>query len=150
MLCILSPMILQEMLDYATDESLCDLISNPVGIYSQPRLGLSLEGWAVCFNVDYATDIFSASKKEPQGNSHFVQTLGPADENWAVNNPVSILLGIKKQPKAQVNSHFVQALLQTLKMAGKIHRVFLTPRLVIVKELTIAASYVAELIVKQH
>ncbi|KAI1017360.1 hypothetical protein LB505_004942 [Fusarium chuoi] len=136
-------MILQEMLNEASNEPHLDMLSHPVGICLPPRQFLSLVIGPFFKNVDYATDVFVRSNFQPHVDRIYSQPIGPADEGWAVCFNVIILLGIKKEPTIQGNSHFVQTLLQTLKMAVNNPRIFLTPRLVNVQALALL-SYVAE------
>ncbi|KAL5595986.1 hypothetical protein FOVSG1_009675 [Fusarium oxysporum f. sp. vasinfectum] len=136
-------MMLQEMLNEASSEPHLDMLSHPVGICLPPRQFLNLVIGPFFKNVDYATDVFVRSNFQPHVGRIYSQPIGPADEGWAVCFNVIVLLGIKKEPTIQGNSHFVQTLLQTLKMAVNNPRVFLTPRLVNVQALALL-SYVAE------
>ncbi|EXA48228.1 hypothetical protein FOVG_05053 [Fusarium oxysporum f. sp. pisi HDV247] len=136
-------MMLQEMLNEASSEPHLDMLSHPVGICLPPRQFLNLVIGPFFKNVDYATDVFVRSNFQPHVDRIYSQPIGPADEGWAVCFNVIVLLGIKKEPTIQGNSHFVQTLLQTLKMAVNNPRVFLTPRLVNVQALALL-SYVAE------
>ncbi|RKK76111.1 hypothetical protein BFJ69_g7217 [Fusarium oxysporum] len=136
-------MMLQEMLNEASSEPHLDMLSHPVGICLPPRQFLNLVIGPFFKNVDYATDVFVRSNFQPHVDRIYSQPIGPADEGWAVCFNVIVLLGIKKEPTIQSNSHFVQTLLQTLKMAVNNPRVFLTPRLVNVQALALL-SYVAE------
>ncbi|QKD52561.1 uncharacterized protein FOBCDRAFT_180324 [Fusarium oxysporum Fo47] len=134
--------MMQEMLNEASSEPHLDMLSHPVGICLPPRQFLNLVIGPFFKNVDYATDVFVRSNFQPHVDRIYSQPIGPADEGWAVCFNVIVLLGIKKEPTIQGNSHFVQTLLQTLKMAVNNPRVFLTPRLVNVQAL--ALCYVAE------
>ncbi|KAF5533848.1 GAL4-like transcriptional activator [Fusarium mexicanum] len=136
-------LMLQEMLNEASNEPHLDMLSHPVGICLPPRQFLNLVIGPFFKNVDYATDVFVRSNFQPHVDRIYSQPIGPADEGWAVCFNVVVLLGIKKEPTIQGNSHFVQTLLQTLKMAVNNPRVFLTPRLVNVQALALL-SYVAE------
>ncbi|EXL77005.1 hypothetical protein FOPG_08314 [Fusarium oxysporum f. sp. conglutinans race 2 54008] len=136
-------MMLQEMLNEASSEPHLDMLSHPVGICLPPRQFLNLVIGPFFKNVDYATDVFVRSNFQPHVDRIYSQPIGPADEGWAVCFNVIVLLGINKEPTIQGNSHFVQTLLQTLKMAVNNPRVFLTPRLVNVQALALL-SYVAE------
>ncbi|KAL7760353.1 hypothetical protein ACKLNR_010443 [Fusarium oxysporum f. sp. zingiberi] len=135
--------MMQEMLNEASSEPHLDMLSHPVGICLPPRQFLNLVIGPFFKNVDYATDVFVRSNFQPHVDRIYSQPIGPADEGWAVCFNVIVLLGIKKEPTIQGNSHFVQTLLQTLKMAVNNPRVFLTPRLVNVQALALL-SYVAE------
>ncbi|KAF5625387.1 GAL4-like transcriptional activator [Fusarium sp. NRRL 52700] len=136
-------MMLQEMLNEASNEPHLDMLSHPVGICLPPRQFLNLVVGPFFKNVDYATDVFVQSNFQPHVDRIYSQPIGPADEGWAVCFNVIVLIGIKKEPTIQGNSHFVQTLLQTLKMAVNNPRVFLTPRLVNVQALALL-SYVTE------
>ncbi|EWY96661.1 hypothetical protein FOYG_05287 [Fusarium oxysporum NRRL 32931] len=135
--------MMQEMLNEASSEPHLDMLSHPVGICLPPRQFLNLVIGPFFKNVDYATDVFVRSNFQPHVDRIYSQPIGPADEGWAVCFNVIVLLGIKKEPTIQGNSHFVQTLLQTLKMTVNNPRVFLTPRLVNVQALALL-SYVAE------
>ncbi|KAF4445104.1 hypothetical protein F53441_10946 [Fusarium austroafricanum] len=136
-------MMLQEMLNEASNEPHFDMPSHPVGICLPPRQLLNLVVGPFFKNVDYATDVFVRSNFQPHIDRIYSQPIAPSDEGWAVGFNIIVLLGIKKEPTIQGNSHFAQTLLQTLKMAINNPRVFLTPRLVNVQALALL-SYVAE------
>ncbi|KAF4986259.1 hypothetical protein FGRMN_10916 [Fusarium graminum] len=135
--------MLQEMLDEACNEPHLDMPCHPISICLPPRQFLNLVVGSFFKNIDYATDIFVQSNFQRHIERIYSQPVGPSDEGWAVCCNIIVFLGVKKGPKGQSNSHFVQSLLQTLKMAINNPRVFLTPRLVNVQALALL-SYVAE------
>ncbi|KAF4335934.1 GAL4-like transcriptional activator [Fusarium beomiforme] len=135
--------LLQEMINEASNEPHLDMLSHPAGICLPPRQFLNLVIGPFFKNIDYATDVFVRSNFQPHVDRIYSQPIGPSDEGWAVCFNAIVLLGIKKEPTIQGNSHFVQTLLQTLKVAINNPRVFLTPRLVNVQALALL-SYVAE------
>ncbi|XEV05753.1 hypothetical protein FSHL1_011040 [Fusarium sambucinum] len=135
--------MLQEMLYEAGNEPHLDVPSQPTGICLPPRQFLNLVIGPFFKNTDYATDVFVRSTFQPQIDRIYSQPIGPSDEGWAVCFNVIVLLGIKREPTTQGNSHFIQSLLQTMRMAINNPRVFLTPRLVNVQALALL-SYVAE------
>ncbi|RGP76273.1 gal4like transcriptional activator [Fusarium sporotrichioides] len=135
--------MLQEMLYEAGNEPHLDIPSQPIGICLPPRQFLNLVIGPFFKNTDYATDVFVRSTFQPQIDRIYSQPIGPSDEGWAVCFNVIVLLGIKREPTTQGNSHFIQSLLQTMRMAINNPRVFLTPRLVNVQALALL-SYVAE------
>jgi hypothetical protein len=129
--------MLQEMLNEAGNEPHLDIPSQPVGICLPPRQFLNLVVGPFFKNTDYATDVFVRSTFQPQIDRMYSQPIGPFDEGWAVCFNVIVLLGIKSEPTTQGNSHFIQSLLQTMRMAINNPRVFLTPRLVNVQALAL-------------
>ncbi|KAF5022294.1 hypothetical protein F66182_5671 [Fusarium sp. NRRL 66182] len=135
--------MLQEMLNEASNEPHLDIPSHPVSICLQPRQFLNLVVGQFFNNTDYATDIFVRSNFQPHVDRIYSQPMGPSDEGWAVCFNVIVLLSISKEHAKQDNSHFFQFLLQTLRMAVNNPRVFLAPRLVNVQALALL-SYVAE------
>ncbi|CEF86318.1 hypothetical protein SNK03_011180 [Fusarium graminearum] len=135
--------MLQEMLYKASNEPHLDIPSQPTGICLPPRQFLNLVIGPFFKNTDYATDVFVRSAFQLQIDRIYSQPIVPSDEGWAICFNVIVLLGIKREPTTQGNSHFIQSLLQTMRMAINNPRVFLTPRLVNVQALALL-SYVAE------
>ncbi|KAI1070114.1 hypothetical protein LB507_008155 [Fusarium sp. FIESC RH6] len=135
--------ILEEMLKEAGNEPHLDIPSQPVGICLPPRQFLNLVIGPFFKNTDYATDLFVRSTFQPQIDRIYSQPIAPSDEGLAVCFNVIVLLGIRREPSAQSNSHFIQSLFQTMRMVINNPRVFLTPRLVNVQALALL-SYLAE------
>nr|CEG02910.1 unnamed protein product [Fusarium pseudograminearum CS3487] len=129
--------MLQEMLYEASNEPHLDIPSQPTGICLPPRQFLNLVIGPFFKNTDYATDVFVRSAFQPQIDRIYSQPMVPSDEGWAICFNVIVLLGIKREPTTQGNSHFIQSLLQTMRMAINNPRVFLTPRLVNVQALAL-------------
>lgn len=129
--------MLQEMLYKASNEPHLDIPSQPTGICLPPRQFLNLVIGPFFKNTDYATDVFVRSAFQLQIDRIYSQPIVPSDEGWAICFNVIVLLGIKREPTTQGNSHFIQSLLQTMRMAINNPRVFLTPRLVNVQALAL-------------
>ena len=133
--------ILDEMLKEAGNEPHLDIPSQPVGICLPPRQFLNLVIGPFFKNTDYATDLFVRSTFQPQIDRIYSQPIAPSDEGWAVCFNVIVLLGIRREPSVQSNSHFIQSLFQTMRMAINNPRVFLTPRLVNVQALALLVRF---------
>ncbi|RGP80855.1 hypothetical protein FLONG3_1003 [Fusarium longipes] len=136
-------MMLQEMLNEAANEPNLDIPPQTVEVCLPPRQFLGLVVGPFFKNTDYATDIFMRSTFQSKIDRVYSQPIGPSDEGWAICFNVIVLINIKREHTIQGNSHFIQSLVQTMRMAINNPRVFLTPRLVNVQALALL-SYVAE------
>ncbi|KAF9765870.1 hypothetical protein IL306_001795 [Fusarium sp. DS 682] len=96
--------MLQEMINEASNEPHLDMLSHPVGICLPPRQFLNLVVGPFFKNIDYATDVFLRSNFQPHIDRIYSQPIGPSDEGWAVCFNVIVLLGIKKEPTIQGNT----------------------------------------------